>query len=45
MTLSEQNLASMGWTFMKFDIWVFLKKSVAEIQVSLKLNKNIWHFT
>jgi hypothetical protein len=31
--------------FMKFDTWVFFKKSVEKIQVSLKFAKNNGYFT
>ena len=34
------NSAPTGWTFMKFDIWVSLKKSAEKIQVSLKSDNN-----
>jgi hypothetical protein len=37
--------ASTGRIFMKFDIWVFLGKSVEKIQVSLELDKNNGYFT
>jgi len=30
---------------MKFGIWVFFRKSVEKIQVSLKYDKNNGHFT
>ena len=42
---SWNNSTSTGRIFMKVDIWVFLKKSVWEIQVSLKSDKNNRYFT
>ena len=39
-----KNSAPTEWIFMKFDIWVFFRKSVEQIQVSLKSDKNNGHF-
>ena len=33
------------WIFMKFDIWVFFRKSFEKIQVLLQSDKNKGHFT
>ena len=39
------NSAPTGWTFIKFDIWVFfLEKSVKKFQVSSKSHKNDRYF-
>jgi hypothetical protein len=37
--------ASTGRVFMKFDIWVFFRKYVENIQVSLKPDENNGYFT
>ena len=37
--------ASIGWIFVKFDIWVLFEKSAEEIQVPLKSDKNNGYFT
>ena len=42
---SCNNSAPTGRIFMKFDIWVFLEKSVEKIQVALKSDKNNGYFT
>jgi hypothetical protein len=39
------NSAPTKRTFIKLDIWAFLRKSVEKIQVSLKSDKNNGHFT
>ena len=39
------NSAPTGRIFMKFDIWLFFRKSVDKIQVSLKSGKNNRYFT
>ena len=39
------NLAPTGWIFMKFGFWRIKKKSVKEIQVSLKSDKNNGYLT
>jgi hypothetical protein len=38
------NLAPSGRIFMKLDIWLFFRKSVQKIQVSLNPDKNIGYF-
>jgi hypothetical protein len=39
------NSAPTGRIFIKFDTWIFLRKSVEKIQVWLKFDKNNGHFT
>jgi len=41
----QNNSAPTRRIFMKFDIWVFFRKSVKKIQVSLKSDNNKGHFT
>jgi hypothetical protein len=36
--------APTGWILMKFDIWVFFRKYIEQIQVSLKSDKNSKYF-
>ena len=44
--LSEwNNSAPTRRIFMKFNIWVFIRKSVEKIQILFKSGKNNWYFT
>ena len=39
---SWNNSTPTGQIFVKCDMWVFLKKSVEKIQVSIRCHKNLW---
>ena len=43
--LSWNNSARTGRIFMKYDIWVFFRKYVKEVQVSLRYDNNNRYFT
>jgi hypothetical protein len=43
--LKSNEVSSIGWIFMKFDILSIFKKSVKKIQVSLKSVKDNEYFT
>jgi hypothetical protein len=45
LSVRMKQLGSHFMDFMKFDIWIFLKKSVEKIQVSLQSDKSNECFT